>query len=260
MTTYIYLLQENEFIDNKLDIYTVGRINLSTLDIHEYFPDNCKLILQLECNNIDKKDIYKIFKEKYIQIKKNGYRYFYGDVNSMKIDLFNLMINNDMKNISNIKCPNNTKRLLLNDMLDIKKVNLLTNNYNFDINYELNELYRKEADMKEDKDIENNNVKNELIYKCEYCKAEYKTNNGLWKHKVKYHNNPKPININNIINNDNNNDNDNSIKCKYCNRKFTRRNNMNVHIQKYCKMKKDVVNILQDKIKRLSVELINAKK
>jgi hypothetical protein len=260
MTTYLYLIQEKEFIDNKLDIYRVGKIILPSLDMSIDFPIDCKLIIQLHCDNdINKKNIYNLFKEKYIQFDKNGCRYFYGDVNSMKIDLFNFVIENDMLKTSKIKGPNNTKRLLLNDILDIKKVKLLTKKYNINVDNELNELFKKDADAKEleDKIIENSDIINELIYKCEYCDIIYKTKNGLWKHKVKYHNNN--IKLDPINNNTNNNNNDDTNKCKYCNKKFTRKNNMNVHIKKYCKMKNDIVNILQDKIKTLAIELNNEK-
>lgn len=256
MITYLYLIQEKEFIDNKLDIYRVGKIMLPSLDMSIDFPTDCKLILQLQCNNdINKKNIYNLFKEKYVQINKNDCKYFYGDVNSMKIDLFNFIIENDMTKTTNIKGPNYTKRLLINDNTDINKIKLLKKKYNINIVYELNELFKKDTEAREleEKIIENTDVINELIHKCEYCDIIYKTKNGLWKHKVKYHNNN--IKLDPINNNNNNTNNDDTNKCKYCYKKFTRKNNLNVHIKKYCKMKNEIVNILQDKIKTLSIEL-----
>jgi hypothetical protein len=83
------------------------------------------------------------------------------------------------------------------------------------------------------------------LYKCEKCNLNYKTSNGLWKHKNKYHKNEK-----------NPDDNDGKpFKCKYCNTTFTRKNNMNMHIKNICKEKKNEIQELKDQVTKLSTEI-----
>ena len=73
-----------------------------------------------------------------------------------------------------------------------------------------------------------------MEYKCEICKKSYSSYQSLWIHNKKYHKNDtnKQISENNTIIN----------KCEYCNKQFTRKNNLNYHIKNICKEKNKIKN------------------
>ena len=83
-------------------------------------------------------------------------------------------------------------------------------------------------------------------YVCNLCNKIYKNKSGVWKHNKKYHNKITtiltPNNSNSTPNNSNltpNNSNltPNKFICKYCNKKFTRIDNLNRHINLRCNNK-----------------------
>jgi len=84
-----------------------------------------------------------------------------------------------------------------------------------------------------------------MEYKCKVCVKEYSSYKSLWNHTKKYHTvktakdyiltvKQQDLTANNI--------------CKYCNKKFTRKNNMNVHINKSCKERKNEINKLKEEL------------
>jgi molybdopterin-biosynthesis enzyme MoeA-like protein len=84
-----------------------------------------------------------------------------------------------------------------------------------------------------------------MEYKCNVCIKEYSSYKSLWNHTKKYHTaktakdyiltvKQQDLTANNI--------------CKYCNKKFTRKNNMNVHINKSCKERKNEINKLKEEL------------
>ncbi len=80
------------------------------------------------------------------------------------------------------------------------------------------------------------------IYNCEYCKKEYKTYMGLWKHNKKYHN---ETSISEILNNISN-------ICKYCNKILSCKQSRWRHEQK-CK---EINNIaLVDRVDELTQKI-----
>ena len=68
MYSYIYLLQEREFIKTKENIYKLGKTEQENLKRIQNYPNGTKLIIQLECENCDineKKLIIIIIKQFY---------------------------------------------------------------------------------------------------------------------------------------------------------------------------------------------------
>jgi hypothetical protein len=80
-------------------------------------------------------------------------------------------------------------------------------------------------------------------YVCNICNKKYKNKSGIWKHNNKYHN--KLITPNNSestptqlqITPNNSDSTPNKFICKYCNKKFTRIDNLNRHINLRCNNK-----------------------
>jgi hypothetical protein len=84
-----------------------------------------------------------------------------------------------------------------------------------------------------------------MEYKCKVCIKDYSSYKSLWNHTKKFHTaktakdciltvKQQDLTANNI--------------CKYCNKKFTRKNNMNVHINKSCKERKNEINKLKEEL------------
>jgi hypothetical protein len=75
------------------------------------------------------------------------------------------------------------------------------------------------------------------IYNCDICYKKYASYQSLWIHNKKYHKSSSSSTLNdeNDDDDDNNNNND-SIRCKFCNKKFTRSDNCNRHY-KICRIK-----------------------
>ena len=69
-------------------------------------------------------------------------------------------------------------------------------------------------------------------HKCNICNKIYSSYKTLWKHNKNKHKNNE---IKNIIMQLKSNENDNILVCKYCNKKFTHRNNRWFH-EKKCKI------------------------
>ena len=53
MYSYIYLLQEREFIKTKENIYKLGKTKQENLKRIQNYTNGTKLIIQLECENCD---------------------------------------------------------------------------------------------------------------------------------------------------------------------------------------------------------------
>ena len=84
-----------------------------------------------------------------------------------------------------------------------------------------------------------------MEYKCKVCVKNYSSYQSLWIHTKKFHTaktakdcittvKQQDLTANNI--------------CKYCNKKFTRKNNMNVHINKSCKERKNEISKLKEEL------------
>jgi CRISPR/Cas system-associated protein endoribonuclease Cas2 len=104
-------------------------------------------------------------------------------------------------------------------------------------------------------------------YECNICNKQYKDKSGLWYHNNKYHSNNDSIMTSNDFGTTSNDferlQNENQIKCKYCERTFTRKNNLNYHIKNTCKerQKKELEeSIYKQELEKLKKEFEKFKK
>jgi hypothetical protein len=98
---------------------------------------------------------------------------------------------------------------------------------------------------------------------CKICKKQYKSYQSLWNHNKKFHSNVKTKNDFNTILIKPKTSLENFIVCKYCNKSFTRRNNLNQHIKNICKEKDKIIQeekFYKEQIERLSNEVEKLKK
>lgn len=96
---YIYLLQEREFIKTNESIYKIGRTKQEQNKRFKQYPKNSKLLLQIECDDCVELEKYllKIFKDKYKQRKDIGNEYFEGDPKNMINDIFDNVMEENIK-------------------------------------------------------------------------------------------------------------------------------------------------------------------
>ena len=101
MYSYIYLLQEREFIKTKENIYKLGKSKQENLGRVKQYPKGSKLIIQSECENCDITEtaLKKTFKESFKQRIDIGTEYFEGNSDAMRkiiCDYINNEIINDV--------------------------------------------------------------------------------------------------------------------------------------------------------------------
>ena len=87
-------------------------------------------------------------------------------------------------------------------------------------------------------------------YTCNICNKSYKSYKSMWFHKKKIHENSKiipqktstlSVNSTNITQkNDIITEEDNLLKCEYCNKTYSRTDNLKRHLIK-CKIKEDII-------------------
>ncbi len=97
--------------------------------------------------------------------------------------------------------------------------------------------------------VENNNK----IFRCDKCNKSYKDKSGLWYHNNKYHSinsleNPE-VSLKNPENNLKNPKKTLNISCEYCNKIFSRKDNLKVHL-KTCKKRADKIVYLENIVKQ----------
>jgi len=112
MVSYIYLLQEREFIKTNEPIYKIGKTKQINDKRFKQYPKGSILLLQKYCENCDEKEkeLIKIFKNNFIQRKDIGTEYFEGKYEDMMLvieNLLNQQITNNKHNNSNYSESNN---------------------------------------------------------------------------------------------------------------------------------------------------------
>ena len=96
-------------------------------------------------------------------------------------------------------------------------------------------------------------------YYCDKCNRVYTSYQSLWNHNKKKHNTNIPLNTSQVTVFNSNTTQSNSVKqlnCTYCNKTFTRKDNLNRHI-KICKSKEeyDIKNVKLEEIKLAEIRL-----
>jgi hypothetical protein len=92
-------------------------------------------------------------------------------------------------------------------------------------------------------------------YKCKICNKYYKTYVTLWKHNKKFHNIKASKTLDNVNIAPQNNSKNGELYtstyiCTYCNKNYSRKDNLSRH-QKTCKAKEDEVRIMKQQINEL---------
>jgi len=101
-TNYIYLLQEQEYVNAKQNIY---KVQITTEHNHIMVNQGSILLFQMicnDCNNIEKK-VIDIFKQKFKLQKDIGNEYFKGDYKIMIGIIISTLIDKDIEDNENIK-------------------------------------------------------------------------------------------------------------------------------------------------------------
>ena len=83
--SYIYLIQLREFVNNKTDVYKMGKSKQKNCKRVDQYPKGSKVFQVKICNDCDKmeKKLLEIFRNKFIQRKDIGSEYFEGDCRDM---------------------------------------------------------------------------------------------------------------------------------------------------------------------------------
>jgi hypothetical protein len=97
--SYIYLLQEREFVNSKANVYKVGKTRQSNLKRFNSYPKGSLILLYSECCNCDKTEKYilSMLRKKFIKRTEYGAEYFEGDSTEMKLEINKIIFNVDKK-------------------------------------------------------------------------------------------------------------------------------------------------------------------
>jgi len=224
----VYLIHTREFIKSDETIYKLGRS--FTLDNRvKQYPNGSKILLMIACEKsiVCESKLIEIFKNKFIQKKYYGNEYFEGDYKLMIKEIFNYI---DKMNIENIEKDKKDK---IEKAVEKKK-----NKEKAKAEKEKAEKAEKadkaeKAEEKIEDKIEDkieekiNNNSNKICPKCNY---EFDFPSRLKKHFTNVIHCKKTdleikeyfLNIKNKVV---------IIKCKYCNKEFSRKDSLNRHIK-----------------------------
>lgn len=107
---YIYILQRADFVTTGQNIYKLGRTVQNCTKRIQNYPKGSILFLQINTRDsiIVEKNLLNLFEELYTKRKDYGLEYFQGDIENMKLTIFNYVnkYNININNINN-KMPSN---------------------------------------------------------------------------------------------------------------------------------------------------------
>ena len=97
MDSYIYLIQEREFIKTKEPIYKIGKSRKEAMKRVNQYPKGSVCLLHVLCKDCDKaeKALINLFKNKHQHMPDIGNEYFKGNVNEMMDDIYINIKNNN---------------------------------------------------------------------------------------------------------------------------------------------------------------------
>ena len=120
----IYLLIEREFLKSDCPIYKIGRSSQENDTRIKQYPKGSRLIclINVEDSKFMEKEIFSLFKHKYIQRKDIGSEYFEGKMEDMRRDIFDMVMEYDCVGVLECKkLQQGLKKLVLKEL--IKKIN-----------------------------------------------------------------------------------------------------------------------------------------
>jgi hypothetical protein len=99
--SYIYLIQEREFIKTKEPIYKIGKSRQEPMKRINQYPKGSICLLHIICKDCDKieTELINIFKKKYEQMKEVGNEYFKGNFYDMIDDIYTYIKDEGLKNV-----------------------------------------------------------------------------------------------------------------------------------------------------------------
>ena len=164
--SYVYLLQEREFVNSKEKVFKVGKTRQLNFERFRQYPKGSVILLYSECNDCDvsEKRILSVFRRRFIKRTDIGSEYFEGDFREMRFEI-NKIIYNLEKIPRKLKCEKKYKSDQLND------------EENYEENYEEKENYEENYEEKE------NYEENEFVE--EYFIEHIISHNGDFKDKNK---------------------------------------------------------------------------
>ena len=100
----IYLLIPREQHRLNENIQKIGKTKQENLKRFNSYPKGSILLFQMKCYNCDhlERILINIFKQKYEQQLDLGTEYFKGDYHEMTTDIFNIIKNEELKELPNI--------------------------------------------------------------------------------------------------------------------------------------------------------------
>lgn len=171
IVSYIYLLQEREFIKTNENIFKVGMTKKENYGRFNQYPKGSILLFQMICNDCSffEKKIIKIFKNEFIHRKDIGNEYFECKDYNIMIDIIYSTIKNDNNKYDN---------------KDDNKINGNTNNET-----------KLEFPCKNIKNLQTEHHKcpQYIIEQCNYIK-KIKTNNKKYKCNICVYNSNNKFN------------------------------------------------------------------
>ncbi len=206
----IYLLHEKNFMDLNEKVYKIGKTRQPNIKRFKQYPIGSKLLFYIECYDCDimEKELILEFNKTFKLYKGN--EYFEGD----HYEMINIIFN---------------KIKLDNELNKNKFINL--NNPKPEIN-QVSNINLQKPDINK---IENKNQpkihQTHKQYYCEICESKFASYHSQWKHNKNLH---SEIHINIVKKNK-------KFKCEKCDRSFTRKDNLKIHMDNTCK-NKDIIN------------------
>jgi hypothetical protein len=208
----VYLLIEREFLQSNCPIYKIGRSSQENDKRIKQYPKGSRLIclINVEDSKFMEKEIFSLFKHKYVQRRDIGSEYFEGNGVMMRKDIFDMAMEYDCVGV--LECKKRQlglKKLVLKELTNktvvkpeispieihgVVPINILTPVPRENISlytcesckYSTKHLWVYRNHIKSKKHIAMQTVATADMFRhvCKHCSKKYKTNRGIRMHKI----------------------------------------------------------------------------